>query len=384
MIGRTLALASLAAWGKLVFAHGRFWLSGPRLRAKAMAQRAWPDVAVVVPARDEAESIQACVASLVGQDYLGKLSVIVVDDNSSDGTGDLARAVEDPQGRLTVMTGAVRPDGWSGKLWAVHQGERHALRRIDGKGYLFLTDADILHDVGHLRTLVAKAQDDDLDLVSEMVELNCESAAERLLVPAFVYFFAMLYPFAKINDPTSSVAGAAGGTILVRRQALEKIGGIESVRGALIDDCTLAARVKKTGGKLFLGHSTLARSVRPYCGASDIWRMVSRTAYVQLRYSPMLLAMTILGMLVVWIAPVMFTIFGRGRLRRLGLLSSILCAVSFWPTIQRFRLSPLRILQLPLAAAFYMAATVGSAFDHHRGRGARWKNRAYTEEIHAS
>ncbi len=220
-------------------------------------------------------------------------------------------------------------------------------------------------------------------MVSEMVVLNCESAAERLLVPAFVYFFAMLYPFEKVNDPSSGVAGAAGGTILVRRSMLERIGGVESVRGALIDDCSLASDIKRAGGRLYLGHSTLAWSIRPYRGAADIWRMIARTAYVQLRYSPVILLCTILGMGLVWLAPVYFALFGRGRVKIMGGASLFLATLSFLPTLSRFKLSPLRALALPVVAAFYMAATIGSAVDHHRGRGVQWKSRFYTEETHA-
>lgn len=325
----------------------------------------------------------SCLATLLQQDYKGRLSVVVVDDGSTDGTGDLARAVADPHGRLTVLTGGVRPEGWSGKLWAVHQGEMAARQKIGPEGFILLTDADILHSALHLETLVEKALRDRLDMVSEMVVLNCESAAERLLVPAFVYFFAMLYPFEKVNDPSSGVAGAAGGTILVRRSMLERIGGVESVRGALIDDCSLASDIKRAGGRLYLGHSTLAWSIRPYRGAADIWRMIARTAYVQLRYSPVILLCTILGMGLVWLAPVYFALFGRGRVKIMGGASLFLATLSFLPTLSRFKLSPLRALALPVVAAFYMAATIGSAVDHHRGRGVQWKSRFYTEETHA-
>lgn len=388
MIRTVMAASALAAWGKLLFAHGRFWRTGERLAPATVSTSqtntiGWLDVAIVVPARDEAESIQSCLATLVQQDYRGRLSVILVDDGSTDGTGELARQVADPQGRLTVLTGKPRPEGWSGKLWAVHQGECLAREKIDADGFVLLTDADILHSALHLETLVEKAQRDGLDMVSEMVVLNSESAAERLLVPAFVYFFAMLYPFEKVNDPASPVAGAAGGTILVRRSMLDRIGGVESVRGALIDDCSLASDIKKAGGKLYLGHSMLAWSIRPYQGAGDIWRMIARTAYVQLRYSPLILVCTVLGMGLVWLAPVYFALFGRGRVRVMGAASLFLAVISFLPTLSRFRLSPIRALFLPVIAAFYMAATLGSAFDHHRGRGVQWKSRFYTEETHA-
>ncbi|MBB2203223.1 glycosyltransferase [Gluconacetobacter tumulisoli] len=379
MLWLVLSLLSVLIWVVLVFFHGRFWQAGPIL-SPARPDGTCPDVCIVVPARDEAESVGACVASLVGQDYPGSLRLILVDDNSTDGTGDIARAVPDPLDRLTVITGQARPPAWSGKLWAVAQGVAEARRQVpDEAGYVFLTDADIRHDPAHLSTLVAKAQADGLDQVSEMVELNCQSAAEHMLVPAFVFFFALLYPFARVNDPRSRVAGAAGGSILIRRSALARIGGIESLRGALIDDCTLAARVKRSGGGLYLGHSRLARSIRPYPHPRDIWRMVARTAYVQLRYSPALLAGTVLGMALVWIAPMLFALFGHGVPRLLGALAWGVSMASFVPTLRRSRLSPAWALLLPLVAVFYTAATIGSAVDHHRGRGVVWKNRAYTE-----
>jgi len=373
------SILSLLTWLYLVFFHGSFWRDGPLLKTGPRPP-VWPDVAIIVPARDEAEAIQPCLTSLLEQDYEGNLSIILVDDESEDGTGDLARALPDPHGRLTVLTGKKRVEGWSGKLWAVHQGEQEAHKRIASDGYVLLTDGDIIHAPTHLTTLVAKAQADNLDMVSEMVALNCESSAERSLVPAFVYFFAMLYPFRKVADEYSKVAGAAGGTILLRRNKLIEIGGIESLRGALIDDCTLAAHVKKSGGKLYLGHSTLAWSVRPYRGATDIWRMIARTAYVQLHHSPLALLGTLLGMGLIWLLPVGLTLFGTGRARKIGFLTYAVSCITFIPTLRRFQLPLWRALPLPLIAGFYMAATVGSAIDHHRGVGVRWKDRSYTDE----
>jgi hopene-associated glycosyltransferase HpnB len=228
-------------------------------------------------------------------------------------------------------------------------------------------------------TLVEKAERDRLDQVSEMVALNCESAAERALVPAFVFFFQLLYPFARVNRPGARTAAAAGGTVLIRRSALDRIGGIASLRGALIDDVTLATRVKRSGGTIWLGHSMLARSVRPYPGAADVWRMVARTAYVQLRFSPLLLAGTVLGMIVVWIAPVLTLLAGHGPARWIGGAAWLLSAGSFLPTLRRFRLNPAWALLLPLIGLFYTGATIGSAIDHHRGRGVVWKSRAYRD-----
>jgi hopene-associated glycosyltransferase HpnB len=364
-----LAAAALLAWAYLLLLHGRFWQAGPVL-APAVP-RATPSVAVVVPARDEAEIIAASIGSLLGQEFPGSFRVWLVDDGSADGTGEIARGLAAE--RLTVLAGLPRPQGWAGKLWAVQQG----VAASDGE-WLLLTDADIVHHKRHLATLMAQAERSGADLVSEMVALNCTSFAERALVPAFVYYFQLLYPFARVNDPRGRVAAAAGGTMLVRRAALDRIGGIAAIRGALIDDVALAAAVKP-GGSVWLGHSALARSVRPYPGFADIFRMVARSAYVQLRHSPLLLVVTLLALCVVFVVPPLAALLGHGTARWLGVGGWIAMAASFLPTLRRFSLCPLRAALLPLAAAFYMAATVGSAVDFHRGRGVVWKRRAYSE-----
>ncbi len=363
-----LAAVSLLIWVYLLGLHGRFWQAGPVLASDRPS--AAPDVAVVVPARDEAAGIGAAVASLLAQDYAGTWRLIVVDDQSSDGTGEILRGFSDA--RLTVLDGRPRPAGWSGKLWAVSQGIAAA---ADAE-LILLTDADIVHDPRHLSTLVGKAERDGLDLVSEMVALACESWAERALVPAFVFFFQLLYPFASVNDPRRATAAAAGGTILVRARALARIGGIEALRGSLIDDVALASAVKR-GGRIWLGHSTLARSVRPYPHAADIWRMVTRTAYVQLRRSPLLLALCLAGMVLTWLVPPLAALFGHQAARWMGLAAWVGAASAYLPTLRRFGRSPLWAPFLPLVALFYMAATVGSALDHARGRGVVWKRRAY-------
>ncbi|HEX2941300.1 MAG TPA: glycosyltransferase [Rhodopila sp.] len=363
-----VAILSLAIWLYLLLAHGRFWQAGPILPA-ARPETA-PAVAVVVPARDEAPLIEATIRSLLAQNYPGPLQVILVDDNSTDGTGDIARGIGDP--RLTVLTGADRPAGWSGKLWAVAQG----VMRADAAGLILLTDADIVHDPDHVSALVSRIECDRLDLVSEMVKLACDSPAERALVPAFVFFFQLLYPFAWVNDPLKGTAAAAGGTILIRSAALARIGGIERVRGALIDDVALAAAVKK-GGRIWLGHSALARSVRPYPSVGDIWRMITRTAFVQLRYSLALLCATTVGMALVWLAPPAATLFGHGVAFWCGLAAWVMASASYVPTLRRFGRSVAWAPFLPLIAAFYMAATIGSAVNHYRGHGVAWKGRAY-------
>jgi hopene-associated glycosyltransferase HpnB len=364
----TLTVLSLLIWLYLLLAHGRFWHSGPELApARPTAS---PPVTVIVPARDEAPSIGQALRSLLAQDYAGPLRVILVDDGSNDGTGAIARGVADP--RLTVLEGQARPAGWSGKLWAVAQG----LAEAEAAELVLLTDADIVHDRRHLATLVAQAERGDLDLVSEMVALACNSPAEHALVPAFVLFFQLLYPFEWVNDPLRATAAAAGGTVLIRARALERIGGVAAVRGALIDDVALAVAVKR-GGRIFLGHSGLAHSVRAYPHAADIWRMIARTAYVQLHFSPLLLLATVLAMTLTFLMPPYAALFGHGVARWLGWLTWGAMAAAYQPTLHRFHRSVLWAPALPLVAAFYLAATIGSAVNHHLGRGVAWKGRAY-------
>lgn len=364
-----LAAIALGAWVYLLLGHGRFWQAGPVL-APAQPSAAPPAVSVIVPARDEAEHVGAALRSLLAQTYPGALRVILVDDGSTDGTGEIARAIADP--RLQVVTGAARPEGWSGKLWALAQGVAQAEGDL-----LLLTDADILHDPAHLSALVAQMEAGRFDLVSEMVALRCESAAERLLVPAFVFFFAMLYPFAWVNDPGMRSAAAAGGTVLIRASALAASGGIAGMRHALIDDVTLAQRIKRRG-RIWLGHSGLAASLRPYPRAADVWRMVARTAYVQLRFSPLWLLGTVLGMALVFAAPPAAVAFGHGRAAAAGAAAWALMSLAYAPTLRRFGLSALRAPLLPAAAMFYVAATLGSAYNHYSGRGVVWKRRAYS------
>jgi hopene-associated glycosyltransferase HpnB len=364
----TLAALALLIWLYLLLAHGRFWHSEPELTPSR--PDAAPAVAVVVPARDEAPLIEQSLRSLLAQDYAGPLRVIVVDDASRDGTGAIARGIGDPN--LVVLDGQPRPAGWSGKLWAVAQG----LAETGSAELVLLADADILHQPRHLATLVAQAQRHDLDLVSEMVALACETPAEHALVPAFVYFFQLLYPFMWVNDPLRATAAAAGGTMLLRLRALDRIGGVAAVRGALIDDVALAAAVKR-GGRIWLGHSGLARSVRSYPAMADIWRMVSRTAYVQLHFSRWLLAATVLAMGLTFLVPPIAALFGHGLARWLGWIAWGAMAASYQPTLHRYRRSVLWAPCLPAVAAFYMAATIGSAWNHHLGRGVAWKGRAY-------
>jgi hopene-associated glycosyltransferase HpnB len=361
-----LSALSLLVWLYLFFAHGKFWLSRPQLPSN-LRPTDLPDIDILVPARDEAETIGPVIASLLSQDYAGRFRVVLVDDDSTDGTAE--HAARSPS--LEILRGQPKPEGWSGKLWALHQGIESTRAPV-----VLLTDADIVHDPAHLSSLVARLAEPPAAMVSEMVRLNCTSLAERALVPAFVYFFQMLYPFARVNDPASSVAAAAGGTILIRREALQRIGGIQAIGGALIDDVTLAKAVKAFA-PIYLGHSGLARSIRPYPDLASVWRMISRTAFTQLRHSVLVLLGTLAGLTVVWLVPPWEILTARGWPRILGIAAFLLAAVSYLPTLARYRRSPLWALALPLIALFYMGATVGSALSYWLGRGASWKRRDY-------
>jgi hopene-associated glycosyltransferase HpnB len=360
-----IALLTLFIWLYLFFLHGYFWRSTPELQPGQPF--AYPAVDIIVPARDEAGTIAPVIASLLKQDYGGFYRVILVDDNSTDGTAALAGA----HPRLTVLTGSPKPAGWSGKLWALQQGVAASTA-----GLLLFTDADITHDPRHLSTLVGRLVAPKVDMVSEMVRLRCTALPERFLIPAFVYFFQMLYPFSKVNNPADKTAAAAGGSVLIRREALVRIGGLEKIKGALIDDIALAREVKK-GGPIYLGHSGLATSIRPYPRAADIWNMITRTAFTQLNHSAPLLAATILGLALVWLFPVYLVVFNRSWPFCLGIAASVLAVASYIPTLDRYRQPKAFALALPFIALFYLAATVASAVLHWRGKGAQWKNRAY-------
>ena len=294
-----IALASLTAWAVLLFGRGGFWRIESPPAPPAPAE--WPEVVAVIPARDEADGIAATIRSLLTQDYPGRLTVIVVDDSSSDGTADIARAAGSD--RLTVLTGDELPRGWTGKVWAMEQGVRLAAEIAPDAAYVLFTDADIAHAPNQLAALVARAEADGLDLASVMVRLNCASLPERALIPAFVFFFRMLYPFRRVADRRSTVAGAAGGVMLARRSAIEGIGGMAALKGALIDDCSFARLIKAQGGRLWLGLAEQTRSLRVYHGWAEPWNMIARSAYDQLDHSPLLLVGTVLAMGLVFVAP---------------------------------------------------------------------------------
>ncbi|HLI12612.1 MAG TPA: glycosyltransferase [Alphaproteobacteria bacterium] len=385
-----LAVLALAAWIVQLTLRGGFWRADVRLERDKPGFGPWPKVIAVIPARNEASIIRRSVASLLGQDYPGRLSLIVVDDRSDDDTAEEARRTAAELGaedRLVVMAGAPLPEGWTGKLWAVEQGVRRAATRAEPT-FLLLTDADISHDERSLRRLVAKAESDKVDLVSLMVLLRCRSGWERLLIPAFVFFFQMLYPFPLVNRPGSRVAAAAGGCMLVRRAALERAGGIAAIRSAIIDDCALARMIKSQGGRLWLGLTEEVRSLRPYDSLETIWGMVARSAYAQLKYSPLLLIGTVLGMVLIFLAPPLLAILGclagKPVLAAPALLAWLAMAVAYRPTLKLYRRSALLAPLLPVAATLYTAMTVDSARRHWRGKGGAWKGRTYSRDLRPS
>ncbi|MFE2148562.1 glycosyltransferase [Streptomyces lavendulae] len=411
------AYASLAAWLWLTFAQGMFWRTDVRLPPRSAPAR-WPSVAIVVPARDEAEVLPLSLPSLLAQDYPGEAGIVLVDDGSSDGTAALAArlAAEQPGLPLTVVSPGDPPPGWTGKLWAVRHGiahvrTAHTRAHVNGHAhepahepahapapgtpegsapgappgpgpeFLLLTDADIAHEPDSLRELVAASTSAGLDLVSQMARLRVVSAWERLVVPAFVYFFAQLYPFRRINRPGARTSAAAGGCVLLRTEAAVRAGIPDSIRQAVIDDVALARAVRRGGGRIWLGLAERVDSVRPYSGLGDLWRMVSRSAYAQLRHRPVLLAGTVAGLVLVYLVPPAALCAGlaagRPAVAWAGGTAWLLMTGTYLPMLRYYRQSPLLAPLLPLTALLYLLMTVDSAVQHYRGRGAAWKGRTY-------
>jgi hopene-associated glycosyltransferase HpnB len=376
MFAWIFAFLPLAIWLYLLFGRGFFWLMRERDefdQPDDVDREHWPSVTAVVPARDEADVIARSLSSLLLQNYPGRLRVILVDDQSQDGTADAARAFGRTE-KLEVIAGAARPAGWTGKLWAVQQGVAAATAE-DAPDYLWLTDADIAHAPDNLRRLVTRAEANNYVLTSLMAKLACKTFAEHMLIPAFVFFFDMLFPFAWVNDPAKRTAAAAGGCMLVQRAALEKAGGIASIRHEIIDDCALGRRMKAQG-PIWLGLTNRAQSLRPYDHISDIRHMVSRTAFAQLGYSQLLLLGTLLGMIAVYAAAPFVAIFASNAPQLAGWATWVLMAIAFQPILRFYRLSPLWGLALPLIGGLYAAFTVDSAIQYWRGRGGMWKGRA--------
>ncbi len=374
-----VAALSLVIWIYLIVGRGWFWLGRERDdRSEPAAPQSFPPVCAVAPARNEADVIARSIGGLLAQDYPGDFHVILVDDDSDDGTADAARAAARALGaeeKLKTISGAPLPSGWTGKLWAMAQGVA-AAEGLDPKPeFLLLTDADIAHAPDNLRRLTARAQAGRLTLVSLMAKLRCDTLAEKMLIPAFVFFFDMLYPFGQVNDPAKTVAAAAGGCMLVRREALKAAGGVEAIRGAIIDDCAMG-RIMKAQGPIWLGLTERAQSIRSYGGFEDISRMVARSAYAQLRYSPWLLAGTLAGMGLTYLAPPLLALFGGGWTRMMAGAAWGLMALSFQPMLRFYRRSPWWGWALPLIGALYSLFTVKSAIDVWSGRGGFWKGRA--------
>jgi hopene-associated glycosyltransferase HpnB len=368
----------LAIWLYLLAARGGFWLVRERDDEVPPWDGPWPPVTAIIPARDEAECVAEMVASLLQQDYRGAFNVIVVDDQSRDGTARVAREAAVALGagdRLTVLEGRALGAGWTGKLWAQHQGVALAAEAAQQPDYLLFTDADIVYGPDALSRLVARAQQGRFVLTSLMVKLRCRSFAERMFVPAFIFFFQMLYPFAWANDPHRATAAAAGGCMLVRRETLRAAGSMAAIRDALIDDCALA-KLLKSQGPIWLGLTDRVCSIRAYPTVADIRRMVVRSAYAQLRYSPLLLAGTIGGLALTYLAPVALAIFAGGIAQFIGIFVWVVMALAFRPTLRFYGLSWLWAPALPLIAAVYMAFTLDSAYQHACGRGGMWKGRA--------
>lgn len=365
-----VALASVAIWVVLLVARDGFWLARDTDQDAVSEPHAWPEVVAVVPARDEADVVGRAIASLVAQDYPGVLRIVLVDDGSTDGTADVARAAAAAL-PLTVVSGSPPPAGWTGKLWAMERGIAEA---GTSPRYLWFTDADIEHAPSTLRSLVARAEKDGLAMHSLMAELRCESVAEKAFVPAFVFFFQMLYPFARVNRPGSGLAAAAGGCMLVHRGSLASAGGLSKIKSALIDDCALGALMKQQG-PIRLTLTRRCQSIRPYGGWREIFAMISRSAYAQLRYSPLVLLGALAGMALVYVDPPVLAVAGPGWVRGAGGAAWLMMAIAFQPTLRFYRRSPSWGIALPFIALFYAGATWASAWHHWRGRGGMWKGR---------
>lgn len=375
MIIYVLAAMPALIWIHLLIGRGGFW----RVRELSPTLPAPPSrrVVAIIPARDEADVIGDTVTSLLQQQYDGPMHLIVIDDGSRDGTAEVARAAAArlrAEQSLTVVPGQPLPSGWTGKLWAMAQGVERALAM--NADYLLFTDADIHHEPGNLASLVARAESQHRDLVSYMVRLATVSTAEKWLIPAFVFFFFMLYPPSWVARPGSRTAAAAGGCVLIRPQALARIGGLQCIAGQIIDDCALAAAVKNSGGAVWLGLTRTAHSTRSYGSSTQIGHMIARTAFNQLRHSSWLLLGTLAGLFLTYLLPPLLVLFAGGSLAVLGGVAWLLMSLAYLPMLRFYRRSALWSITLPGIAAFYCAATLYSAVQYWRGRGGQWKGRA--------
>jgi hopene-associated glycosyltransferase HpnB len=373
MIATIIGITAAAAWLCLIAGRGLFW----QVHDNAVAAAPAPSrsVVAVIPARDEAAVIGRAVGSLMAQDYSGALHIVVVDDYSSDGTAAAAREAAMRAGgadRLTVIAADPLPAGWSGKLWAMRQGI--AAARARAPDYLLLTDADIVHAPHNLTALVARAEQGGCDLASLMVRLNCRTVWERLLIPAFVFFFFMLYPPRWVADPRSRTAAAAGGCMLIRRATLERIGGVDSIRHEIIDDCALARRIKSIG-RVWLGAAADTRSVREYRSWRPLWDMIARCAFAQLGYSAAALVAMVVAMVAIFLMPPLLLLSGSASGIALGAAAWAAMSLAYLPMLRFYRCPIMLAPLLPLIALFYTAATIASAVQFWRGRGGSWKGR---------
>jgi hopene-associated glycosyltransferase HpnB len=372
-----LALLPVLIWLYLALARGGFWRVRGLLSTDTAPLGTSACVVAIIPARNDPPVVGLAVQSLLAQEFSGQLHIVVVDDASTDGTAAAVRAVAAQAGaleRVTIVRGPGPDPGWSGKVCAMARGVAAAgAQHCD---YLLFTDADIHHDPDNVARLVANARRLDADLLSSMVQLSVSNAAERWLIPAFVFFFLKLYPPSWIARAGAATAGAAGGCMLVRPQALAHSGGLAAIRAQIIDDCSLAQSIKRSGGRVFLGLTRKARSLRPYGSAREIGRMISRTAFNQLRHSWLLLAGTLLGLLVTYLMPPLLLVSGSRAGLGAGLAAWAVMSLCYAPMVRLYRLNPLWTLTLPAAAAFYAAATVHSAWQYQQGRGGQWKGRA--------
>jgi len=378
-----LAIAALACavWTFALLLRGGFWRATERddEASATSAPNAWPRIVAVMPARNETEVIAAALTSLLRQDYPGAFDIVVVDDHSSDGTAAIARQTAAAAGmpaRLTVLSAPNLPDSWTGKLWAMHCGTQHVALLSDPPDFVLFTDADIGYAPETLTALVTHAHRDGLVLASLMAKLHCESFAERALIPAFIFFFQMLYPFAWVNRPGNPTAAAAGGCMLARREALQAAGGIAALQGHLIDDCALG-RLMKSQGPIWLGLTHRARSLRVFRSVGEIRAMISRSAYAQLRYSPWLLFGTVVAIAVTCLAPPLLAAGATGATRWLALAAWAEMALALQPTLRFYGLSRWWGIAMPAIAGAYLAFTLDSAVQHWQGRGGMWKGRTH-------
>ena len=376
--------SSLIIWLFLLIFWGGFWRLDRRITHTEKMLKTYPTVWAIVPARDEAEAIATSLTSLLNQNYLGEFLIVLIDDNSSDRTSEIARKTAEKLGKsesLKIITGKPLADGWQGKLWAMHQGVEYARQPESTPDYFLFTDADIQHDLDNLTQLVTKAETEDLDLVSLMVRLKCVSFWDKLLIPAFVFFFQKLYPFSWVNNSVKTTAAAAGGCILISNQALREVGGIAAIKDALIDDCSLAKAVKSHNNNIWLGLSETTISLREYNRLEAIWNTVARTAYTQLNYSPLLLFGTVIGMSITYLAAPLC--LGIGVITHswlivgISLVTWLLMAIAFLPTIRLYNLSIVWAFSLPAIAFLYTLMTIDSAIKYYQGKGGAWKGRTY-------